>query len=59
MKLLYHMRLIQGEKIIELDFGDNQGSRGACLAGFQRVGDQVKVEAYDVDEQGRVWTKEV
>ena len=53
------MRLIQGEKIIELDFGDNQGSRGACLAGLQRVGDQVKVEAYDVDEQGRVWTKEV
>lgn len=45
--------------VIFLNYGDNQASRGATIAGLGKVRDQVEIRAWDIDEQGRRWDKEV
>jgi len=44
---------------ILLNFGDNQASRGAVVAGLGRVRDQVELQAWDLDENGKRWVKDI
>jgi len=54
-----YLELIQGDQVITLDFGNNEGSRGAVISGLYQVRDQVGVLAWEVDEKGRRYEKEV
>ena len=54
----YFLRLIQGDCSILLEF-KGQASRGATIAGLHNVSDQVVIKAWDEDEQGRIWEKEI
>jgi len=43
----HYLELQQGDQAITLNFGDNQGHRGAVIAGMGKVKDQAVVLAWD------------
>ena len=43
---------------ITLDFDDNQASRGAVMAGLNKA-TNITFTAYDIDEKGKRWDKEI
>jgi hypothetical protein len=55
----YMLKLSSPSGTITLNYGDNQASRGATVAGLGRVRDQLEIEAWDVDENGKSWVKVV
>ena len=51
------LKIIDGSDTVTINFKDNQGSRGATIAGLNQA--DVKLEAWDIDEKGRRWDKEI
>jgi len=60
--MTYFLSLTQKEvsrAAIILNFGNNQASRGAVIAGLWSVRDQIKLEAWDIDDKEKRWDKEI
>jgi len=52
--LEFHEELPQ----IIVDFGNNEASRGAVMSGLGKA-QNVKFKAYDIDDNGKRWDKEL
>lgn len=57
MNTEHWLRIIEGNDVVTINFKDNQASRGAAIAGLAQS--DVRIEAWDVDEKGRRWEKDV
>ena len=57
MNTEHWLRIIEGNDVVTINFKDNQASRAAAIAGLAQSG--VRIEAWDIDENGRRWEKDV
>ncbi len=55
----YWLEIYTDNGQIELFFDDNQGSRGAVIAGLGKAQNITKLEAFDIDDNGKRWDKEI
>jgi len=44
---------------IELLFDDKEASRGATMSGVKQANNLTKLEAFDIDDNGKRWDKEL
>ena len=55
----YWLNIYTDNGQIELLFDDKEASRGATIAGVRRANNLTKLEAFDVDDNGKRWDKEI
>jgi hypothetical protein len=56
-KVRYILEITEQSNRITIDFGDNQASRGAVIAGLRQA-KNITTVAYDIDENDKRWGKE-